>query len=70
MNWLEKLLFKLGSPFSILWPFNEICALPVSVLVSLLSVRIHQKTFLARTRGLDLRKEPRGGLVDQFGNSI
>ena len=30
---------------------------------------IHQKTSLARTRGLDLRKEPRGGLVDQLGSN-
>ena len=70
MNWLEKLLFKLCSPFSILWPLNEACALPVSALVSLLAMWIHQKTSLARTRGLDLRKEPRWGLVDQLGSNI
>jgi len=33
LNWVERLIGKLSSCFSLLWPLNEICAVPVSALL-------------------------------------
>ena len=37
LNWVEKLICKLGSCFFILWPLNKGCTVPVSELVLLLT---------------------------------
>ena len=39
-NGVEKLICKLNSSFSILWPLNKACAVSVSASVSLLAVQI------------------------------
>ena len=42
-NWVEKLIWELGSHFSILWPLNKACALPVSASASLLAAWIQSE---------------------------
>ena len=48
--WVEKLIFILGSHFSILWPSNKACALPVPASVLLLAVGIQSEKEPPRPR--------------------
>ena len=70
-DWVEKLICELGSCFSILWPLNKACAIPVSALVSLLPAQIHlrETAFLAKTKGLSRGSDPSMGPVHQSGST-
>ena len=70
-NWVEKLICELGACFSMLWPLNKACIVPVSSLVLLLAMNLTGKrTSWAGTRDLGPGQDPGMGLVDQFSNNF
>lgn len=66
----EKLICELSS-FSILWPLNKACAVPVSASVSLLAVQIWlgKEPRWPRWGALGWARTPAQVRPDQFGNN-
>ena len=71
LNWVEKFICELGSRFSILWPLNKACAVPVSASVSLLAVQIWlgKEPLWPRWGALGWARTPVQVRPDQFGNN-